>query len=78
MLPSDEPCPISQELERLSEEQLQLVLRFTKALQGSAPVEMTPDEKADAFLAWAKQPRRKLPVLSDDAIGRKSLYGERG
>ncbi|WP_017324152.1 hypothetical protein [Synechococcus sp. PCC 7336] len=69
---------IAQELEGLSEEQLQLVLRFTKALQGFAPVEMTPDERAEAFLAWAKQPRRKLPVLSDEAISRESLYGERG
>ena len=69
---------IAQELERLSEEQLQSVLRFTKALHRTPQAEMTFDERADAFLIWANQPRRSLPVLSDEAINRESLYGERG
>lgn len=69
---------IAQELEGLSEEQLQSVLRFTKALHRNVQTDMTSDDRADAFLAWANQPRRSLPVLSDEAISRESLYGERG
>ena len=69
---------IAQELEGLSEEQLQSVLRFTKALHRTAQADMTSDERADAFLVWANQPRRPLPILSDEAISRESLYGEHG
>ncbi|HZP83914.1 MAG TPA: hypothetical protein VFB21_19900 [Chthonomonadaceae bacterium] len=39
---------------------------------------MTPQERAAAFEAWARQPRGKLPVLSDEDMSRENIYGGRG
>jgi non-homologous end joining protein Ku len=40
---------------------------------------VTPDEWSQAFTKWVESHRSlDLPHLSDDAISRESLYGERG
>jgi hypothetical protein len=38
----------------------------------------TPEERAQAFQEWAESHRHDTPILSDDAISRESIYGERG
>lgn len=38
----------------------------------------TPEEKAKAFRQWAESHVSESPVLSDEAISRESIYGERG
>ena len=38
----------------------------------------TPQERAMAFRAWAESHSHTTPLLSNDAISRESLYGERG
>ena len=38
----------------------------------------TPKERAAAFIAWAESHSRNTPLLSDEAISRESIYGERG
>ena len=38
----------------------------------------TPQEWASAFQEWAESHPRNMPYLSDEAISRESLYGERG
>lgn len=38
----------------------------------------TPHERAEAFRAWAESHRRDTPLLSDFAVSRESMYGERG
>ena len=39
----------------------------------------TPQQRAQAFLEWAESHRGKNhPSLSDEAISRESIYGERG
>ncbi len=35
----------------------------------------TPQQRAAAFEAWARQPRGDLPHLSDEDISRESIYG---
>ena len=35
---------------------------------------MTPAEKAKAFRDWAESHRCGLPILSDEAISRESIY----
>ena len=37
----------------------------------------TPEEWKKAFLEWARTERPALPPLSDEAISRESIYGER-
>jgi len=39
--------------------------------------ERTPAERAQAFLEWAAAHRINAPPLSDEAISRDSIYGER-
>jgi hypothetical protein len=39
--------------------------------------EMTPEEWVREFRAWTRS-HSDLPVLSDDAISRESIYGDRG
>jgi len=41
------------------------------------PDQMTSQERARAFEEWA-QSHRPTPPLSDEAISRETLYGERG
>ena len=39
----------------------------------------TSEEWVAEFLAWVEHPRHQnYPMLSDEAIGRESIYGERG
>ncbi|WP_254564089.1 hypothetical protein [Oscillatoria sp. HE19RPO] len=38
----------------------------------------TPAERAKAFREWAQSHPRNQPYLSDEAISRESIYGERG
>ena len=47
---------------------------------GSPPFNTTatPEERARAFRAWAESQRLDTPLLSDEAISRESIYGERG
>ena len=44
--------------------------------EGSKP--MTPEERAQAFQEWAANHPKDTPLLSDEAISRQSIYGERG
>jgi hypothetical protein len=39
--------------------------------------ERTPEERAQALLWWAESQRITAPPLSDEAISRESIYGER-
>lgn len=39
--------------------------------------ERTPDERAQALLQWVESRRITAPPLSDEAISRESIYGER-
>jgi hypothetical protein len=44
-----------------------------------APAEITPEEWVKEFHAWVNNPAHKdLPLLSDEAISRDFIYGERG
>jgi hypothetical protein len=50
-------------------------------IQPEAPLykRLSPQELAQAFLDWAESHRDlDLPILSDEAISRESIYGERG
>ena len=38
----------------------------------------TPDERARAYRAWAESHSAGTPPLSDEAISRETIYGERG
>lgn len=37
----------------------------------------TPAERARAWREWCDAPRRPVPPLSDEAISRETIYGER-
>jgi hypothetical protein len=37
----------------------------------------TPAQRAKAFQEWAESHRHDTPILSDEAISRESIYGER-
>lgn len=37
---------------------------------------LSPTEKATAFRAWAESHPRGLPLLSDEVIGRESMYND--
>jgi hypothetical protein len=37
-----------------------------------------PQERARAFREWAESHSRDTPLLSEEAIRRESIYGERG
>jgi hypothetical protein len=45
-----------------------------------APVvsELPPDEWLRKFRAWAHSHRTDIPLLSDEAISRESIYSDRG
>lgn len=38
----------------------------------------TPQEWAKAFREWAETDRGNMPYLSDEAISRETIYGDRG
>ena len=56
---------------------LERYVRDRLIAQAPAPPDMTPRERARALREWAKS-HRATPPLSDDAIRRESIYGERG
>lgn len=56
-------------LEQLAEE--------TPAAMGKAFFERTPEERAQALLQWVESRPITAPPLSDEAISRESIYGER-
>ena len=56
---------------------LERYVRDRLIAQVPAPLDMTPRERARALRAWAKS-HRATPPLSDAAIRRESIYGERG
>jgi hypothetical protein len=39
---------------------------------------LPPEERARIFREWANKPRPEMPILSDEAISRESIYGDRG
>ena len=39
---------------------------------------LSPEEFVKALRAWAESHDPNLPVLSDEAMSRESIYGERG
>jgi hypothetical protein len=43
----------------------------------SSDAEMTPEEWVREFKAWTRS-HSDLPILSDEAISRESIYGDRG
>jgi hypothetical protein len=56
---------------------LERYVRDRLIAQAPAPLDMTPQERARALREWAKS-HRATPPLSDDAVRRESIYGERG
>lgn len=50
---------------------------LTPALSGQDATPESGDEKARAFVQWAKS-HRDTPPLSDEAISRASMYPDRG
>jgi hypothetical protein len=44
---------------------------------GKTFFERTPEERAQALLQWVESRRITAPPLSDEAISRESIYGER-
>jgi hypothetical protein len=66
---------------KLSSPQPENGVELTAMLSLERPLyeRLSPQELAQAFLEWAESHRDlALPVLSDEAIGRESIYGERG
>ena len=49
-----------------------------EALAAEPEQEMTPEEEATAFLAWAAGHRTDTPVILMEALSRESLYEDRG
>ncbi len=54
------------------------VLTVPHHASNGAPQVRTPQERAAAYRAWAESHSRNTPLLSDEAISRESIYGERG
>ena len=46
--------------------------------QGQGATFATPEERARAFRQWAESHSKDTPLLSDEAISRESIYGDRG
>jgi hypothetical protein len=42
----------------------------------TAPIKLSPEERAKAFEAWSAN-HRLSPPLSDEAVSRESMYGDR-
>ena len=49
-----------------------------EAKSGHFQLTSTPEEWIKAFREWAESHRHNTPHLSDEAISRESIYGERG
>jgi hypothetical protein len=54
---------------------LEQCLILAEERKGKQP-ELSPAEKAAAFRAWAESHPRGLPLLSDEAISRESIYSD--
>ena len=65
-------------LEDKEEASLALLEQTLPPTQESEPAieELSPAEKAAAFRAWAESHSRGLPLLSDEAISRESIYSD--
>jgi hypothetical protein len=48
-----------------------------EAIADSAESVLSPSERAERFVNWAKSHASKVPPLSDEAISRESIYRER-
>ncbi|MCT7981973.1 hypothetical protein NG796_01555 [Laspinema sp. A4] len=78
---------LAQVVQSLSPEERSLFEEKLKAQQEQTSAEgkerpfyetATPVEWAKAFREWAESHPRNQPYLSDEAISRESIYGERG
>ncbi len=78
---------LAQVVQSLSPEERSLLEEKLKAHQEQTSAEgkerpfyetATPAEWAQAFREWAESHPRNQPYLSDEAISRESIYGERG
>ena len=50
----------------------------TIADRSAAKRPLSPGERAAAFRKWAESHPHSTPVLSDEAVSRKSIYSSRG
>ena len=55
---------------------IELEVSFEPKEQTIALEGLSPAEKAKAFRAWAESHSRGLPLLSDEAISRESIYSD--
>ncbi|MEM8723356.1 MAG: hypothetical protein AAGE84_29405 [Cyanobacteria bacterium P01_G01_bin.39] len=71
---------LEQELEleqkNLSELLNGTINRHSNLTSSSKQSELSPKQKAEAFREWAESHRRGLPLLSDEAISRESIYSD--
>ncbi len=71
---------LKQRLEKLDEAQLQLVAKFVSALEEDTDqswnrhAEKSPQEKAEAFLAWVSNLPKVGYSLPDEAFDRATIY----
>lgn len=59
------------------EELLQATIELLLAASDSSSVVLSPHQRAEKFVNWARSHAIKTPPLSDEAIGRESIYRER-
>lgn len=57
-------------------EDIELKVSFEPVEPTITQEELSPAEKAKAFRAWADSHSRGLPLLSDEAISRESIYSD--
>ena len=78
---------LAQVVQSLSPEERSLLEEKLKAQQQQTSAEgkerpfyetATPEEWVKAFREWAQSHSRHQPSLSDEAISRESIYGDRG
>ena len=60
-------------VENLLKNTIEILLASSEEL----PVSLSPHERAERFVNWAKRHSRKAPPLSDEAISRENIYRER-
>lgn len=60
------------------EELLKATIDSLLAASDPSPLSvLSPQERAEKFVAWARSHTIKTPTLSDEAISRESIYQER-
>ena len=63
----------------LANQELDLVVVYEPVDSVTSEASVSPSERARAFREWVESHREmNLPNLSDEAISRESIYGERG